>query len=417
VSSGDWWTLAAVGLLILAAALLAASETSVTRMTRIRALSLEEQKRRGASFLVRVTTDPARYLNPVLVATLACHVLGTTLATTVAVRHLGNAGEWVASAVLTSVIFVFAESAPKTFAVLHTDGVALGLAPLIYALGRALYPLSRVLVGLSNVILPGKGLPRGPFITEEEIRSIVDVAEEEEVIEREEREMIHSIFELGDTIVRNIMTPRPDMVTVEARQSVREAMDIAIGKGFSRIPVYENEPDNIVGVVYAKDLFRAVRGDGESVQQVRQHMREPYFVPETMRVSDLLREMQRRKVHLAIVADEYGDVAGLVTLEDILEEIVGEITDEYDVEEARILPVGTDGWRVQAKMPIWEFNELVEAKLPEDEEWQTIGGLVASALGKIPEEGDEVEFQGFTFRVERVQRRRIGTVLVRRKAA
>jgi CBS domain containing-hemolysin-like protein len=415
VSTGDWWSLFFVALLVVGAGAMAASEAAVVRMTRVRAMALADEGRRGANTLVRITQDPARYLNPILFATLALHVIGTTLATAVAVRHLGSAGEWVASAVLTSILFVFAESMPKTYAVLRTDGVALFLAPLIYGLGRVLYPLARVLVGISNVILPGKGLPRGPFMSEDEIRRIVDVAESEEVIEEQEREMIHSVFEFGDTVVRNVMTPRPDMVVVEAKTAVREAMDLAIEQGFSRIPVYEDEPDNIVGVVYAKDLFRALRRQEDVAKVVRDVMREPYFVPETMRVSDLLRDMQTKRMHMAIVADEYGDVAGLVTLEDLLEEIVGEITDEYDVEESRIMPVA-DGWVVQGKMPIWELNELIGSELPEDEEWQTVGGLVAAALGRIPEQGDEVTFHGFAFRVEKVQRRRIGTVHVRRVA-
>jgi CBS domain containing-hemolysin-like protein len=400
-------------LLVVAAAAFAASEAAVVRMTRVRAMALADEGKRGAHFLVRITQDPARYLNPVLFATLACHVIGTTLATTVAVRHLGSAGEWVASAVLTSILFVFAESMPKTYAIVRTDGVALRLAPLIYGLGRLLYPLAHLLVGISNVILPGKGLPKGPFMTEEEIRRVVDVAESEEVIEEQEREMIHSVFEFGDTVVRNVMTPRPDMVVVEANTPIQEAMDLAINQGFSRIPVYDSDPDNIVGVVYAKELFKALRRNEDDGKVVRDVMREPYFVPETMKVMDLLRDMQAKRMHMAIVADEYGDVAGLVTLEDLLEEIVGEITDEYDVEESRILPVG-DGWRVQGKMPIWELNELIEAKLPEDEEWQSVGGLVSAALGKIPEPGDEVTFQGFRFCVEKVSRRRIETVLVQR---
>jgi len=413
VTTSDWWKLFFVAILVVGAAVMAASEGAVVRMTRVRALSLADEKRRGAQFLVRITQDPARYLNPVLVATLACHVVGTTLATTVAVRHLGNAGEWVASAVLTSILFVFAESMPKTYAIIRTDQVSLALAPLIYGLGRLLYPLAKGLVGISNVILPGKGLPRGPFMSEDEIRRIVDVAESEEVIEEQEREMIHSVFEFGDTVVRNVMTPRPDMIVVEAKTPVREAMDLAIDQGFSRIPVYRDEPDNIVGVVYAKDLFRALRRNEDTGKSVADAMREPYFVPETMKVSDLLRNMQTKRMHMAIVADEYGDVAGLVTLEDLLEELVGEITDEYDVEESPILQLG-DGWLVQGKTPIWELNENIGADLPDDEEWQTVGGLVAMVLGRIPEPGDEVVFHGFSFRVEKVQRRRIVSVFVRR---
>ncbi len=415
MSSTDLWTLVGVLILILVSGVLAACETSVSRVSRVHAISLEEDGKRGAKFLVRIAQDPARYLNPVLLSVLLCHVLGTTLATTVAVRHLPSAGEWIATAILTAVIFVFAESAPKTFALLHSDRVALGLAPLIYGLGRALYPVARMLVGISNVILPGKGLAKGPFITEDEIRNIVTAAEEEEVIEEQEREMIHSIFEFGDTTVREVMVPRPDMIVVDSTMSVRAALDLAIKNGFSRIPVHEDDdPDNIIGLVYVKDLVRALQDGGDAGRTVKDFVREPYFVPETMKVADLLRQMQKRKVHMAIVADEYGDVAGLVTLEDLLEEIVGEISDEYDVEEAMVVPLTENLWRVAAKLPIWEFNEVAKSSLPEDQEWKTMGGLVASVLGNIPEAGDELKYQGFTFRVERMQRRRIETVLVRR---
>jgi magnesium and cobalt exporter, CNNM family len=413
--SGDWWMIVIIAVLVLFSAVLAGAETAFSKLTRVHALHLEETGRRFAKYCVSITEDPARYINPILLAMLATHVLGTALAAALAIRNLGDAGEWIATIVMTTVLFIFAEAAPKTSALQHTDSWVLPLSPLVYTLGVSVYPLTRVLIGIANVLLPGKGLAKGPFMSETEIRHIVDVAEEEEVIEEREREMIHSIFELGDTVVRDVMVPRPDMVVVEANYTLQAAMDLAIEQGFSRIPIYENDPDNIVGVVYAKDLFKALRSSG-GPRSLKEIAREPYFVPETMRVSDLLKDMQKRKVHMAIVADEYGDVAGLVTLEDVIEEIVGEITDEYDVEEPQVLPVG-DGWRVQAKMPIWEFNELVDAKLPEDEEWKTVGGLVASALGKIPEEGDEVKFQGFTFRVERVQRRRIGTVLVRRQRA
>ena len=417
MSAGDGWTLAAVGWLVIAAAVLAAAEIALSRITRVHAIHLEETGRRWARFLVRITADPARYLNPVLVATLACHILGTTLATTVAVRVFGGGGEWIATAVMTSVIFVFAESAPKTYTILHTDAVALVLGPMIYGLGRALNPVARLLVGISNVLLPGRGLPKGPFMSEEEIRHIVDVAEEEEVIEQREREMIHSVFEFGDTVVREIMTPRPDMIVVKGDRPAREALDIAMRHGFSRVPVIGDDSDDVVGVAYAKDLFRAMRRDGDGIQRVSALARDAYFVPETMRVSDLLREMQSKRVHMAIVADEYGDVAGLVTLEDVLEEIVGEIIDEYDVEEPSVVPLGTAAWRVQAKLPIAELNEFLDTDLPTDEEWQTVGGLVSAVLGKIPEEGEEVTFQGLQFRAEKVQRRRIGTLLVSRTPA
>ena len=407
------WMIAAVVVLILVGSLLAMAEASMSRMSRVRALALVEEERRNAQLLERIEQDPARYLNSIYLAVMFAQNGSAILVAIVAERLYGDLGITLVSVGFTLVYFVVVEAMSKTLGILRTDRVALTLAPLVWVLSRVLSLPVRGLIGLSNVLIPGKGLKQGPFVSEEDIRSMADVGHEEGVIEEEEKELIHSIFEFGDTLTREVMLPRPDMTVVEINYTLQAAMDVAIKHGFSRIPVYENDPDNVVGVVYAKDLFKALRTNGDEARDLRSIVRQAYFVPETMRVSDLLREMQKRKVHMAIVADEYGDVAGLVTMEDILEEIVGEIADEYDIEESRILPAG-DGWRVLGKMPIWEFNELLEAKLPESDDWQTVGGLVASALGKIPEAGDEVDFGGFRFRVERVHRRRIGTILVRR---
>jgi CBS domain containing-hemolysin-like protein len=407
------WLIVAVVVLMLFGSLLAMAESSLTRMSRVRAMTLREEGRRNASLLMRIEEDPSRYLNSVYLAVMFVQNGSAILVAIIADRTFGELGITVLSVGFTLVYFIFVEAMSKTYAVLHSDRVALFTAPLVILLTRILALPVRALIGISNILLPGKGLPEGPFVSEEDIRQMAEAGHESGTIEKAEKELIHSVFEFGDTTVREVMVPRPDMVVVESTYTLQATMDLAIEEGFSRIPVYEREPDNIIGLVYAKDLFKALRANSVRLQSLKDVLREAYFVPEMMQLSDLLREMQRRKVHMAIVVDEYGDVAGLVTLEDVLEEIVGEITDEYDVEESRILPVGANGWRVQAKVPVWEFNERVEANLPEDEEWQTIGGLVATALAKIPEEGDEVSYQGFRFHVERVHRRRIGTVLVK----
>jgi CBS domain containing-hemolysin-like protein len=390
------------------------AEASMTRMSRVRAMALREEGRRNSALLERIQEEPARYLNSVYLAVMFAQNGSAVLVGVLADRRYGELGVTLLSVAFTLLYFVFVEAMSKTFGVLHSDRVALLLSPLVIALARLFALPVRGLIGLANVLLPGRGLKTGPFVTEQEIRQMAEVGHEAGEIEEEEKELIHSIFEFGDTLVREVMTPRPDMVVLEANYTPRAAMDLAMKHGYSRIPVYENEADNIIGVLYTKDLFRPVEGKDDRVSSLKDVIRPAYFVPETMKVSDLLREMQKRHVHMAIVVDEYGDVAGLVTLEDVLEEIVGEITDEYDVVEAHIQPVGTNAWRVQAKTPIWEFNEAVQASLPEDEAWDTIGGLVGSALAKVAEPGDEVRYNGFDFRVERVNQRRIGTVLVRR---
>jgi putative hemolysin len=238
---------------------------------------------------------------------------------------------------------------------------------------------------------------------------------EEDVIEREERQLIHSIIEFGDTVVREVMVPRPDMVAVEARASVSDAMELVMSAGYSRIPVYEQGIDDIAGILYAKDLMRAIR-EGRADEQVRDLIRPARFVPETKRVAELMPDMQKSKTHMAVVVDEHGGTAGIVTLEDLLEELVGEIVDEYDVEEAPVEPLPDGGVRVSARMPIDELNELLGAEFPEGD-YDTVGGLVYFLLGHVPAEGETVDYDGHRLHAERVQGRRIGRVRVSRLAS
>jgi CBS domain containing-hemolysin-like protein len=238
----------------------------------------------------------------------------------------------------------------------------------------------------------------------------VDVAEEEEEIEEEERELIHSVFEFGDTVVREVMVPRPDMVTVRADASLDEAMETILKAGYSRVPIYEGDTDNIVGVLYAKDLLKRIHESKEGAK-VSELGRPPIFVPEQKKVAELLREMQSRRIHMAIVVDEYGGTAGLVTIEDLIEEIVGEIVDEYDQEEPLVEPIDENTIRVDAKMPIDEVNELLGADLPHDE-WDTVGGLVFGLTGRVPAVGEKVRYDSLEFVTERVTGRRIQKVVI-----
>jgi putative hemolysin len=378
-------------------------------------LSLEDEGRRGAGTLVRLTQHPERWLNPVLLVLLTCQLVTATLVGFLADRF-GPWGVAIATAFEACVIFVIAEAAPKTWAVQHAERSALLAARPVAALVRfwPLRFLSRGLIGLANVIIPGKGLKEGPFVSEEELLAMADVAEQEDVIEREERALIHSIIEFGDTVVREVMVPRPDMVTVGGGTSVRDVLEIAMAAGYSRIPAYEQNIDDIVGIVYVKDLFRAK--DDAADRPVREFMRPPHFVPESKRVSELMREMQAEKFHMAIVVDEYGGTSGLVTLEDLIEELVGEIVDEYDVEEPNIEPLPGGDVRVNGRMPIDEVNELTHADFPEGD-WDTVAGLFFNLLGHVPTEGESVDFNGHRLRAEKVQGRRIGRVRISRLAS
>jgi CBS domain containing-hemolysin-like protein len=242
---------------------------------------------------------------------------------------------------------------------------------------------------------------------------MVEVASDEDQIEEEEKDLIHSIFEFGDTIVREVMVPRPDIVAIEDDRSLGDVMDIVLQHGYSRVPVFHENLDDVVGVIYAKDVLKAMHQDRKDVP-LPELVRPARFVPESKKCAELLREMQRKKFHISLVTDEYGSTSGLVTLEDLLEELVGEITDEYDREEPMLVPVGEGNYRVDGRLAIDELNELLDVELP-DEEWDSVGGLMMGLLGAIPREGQEVRFGDVSFKAERVQGRRVERVLVSRE--
>jgi CBS domain containing-hemolysin-like protein len=415
MSSADVWMLVSAGACVLAAGIFGAAQTALGRMTVNRARRLADEGLRGGRHVVTLMRDPARTLNILALLVLVVVVVAVSLVTVVAARHLGAwPGVAIAVAATAAVLFVVAEVVPKTLALQRSDEVARWTAGLVLLVARPLWPVASLLIAAGNVIAPGKGLPQGPFVTEDDLREMIDVAESDEVIEEAEREMIHSIFELGDTVVREIMVPRPDMVVVSRADPLPVVLDRILEAGHSRIPVYAEDRDKIVGLVYAKDVLRRLHDSGgDENGSWEDLLRPPFFVPELKRVDELLRELQAEKVHLAIVVDEYGATAGLVTIEDILEEIVGEIVDEYDQEAPLVEQTSDGGLRVDARLPVDELGELLACELP-DEEWDTVGGLLFGLLGHVPKPGESVEVNGLRFTAERLAGRRIATVGVDR---
>jgi putative hemolysin len=415
VNGTDWILLVIVVVLFVASIFLAMAETAFTRMSRIRALSMAEEGNRRAEHLAAMLEHPERTLNALLLLVLVTQLTSATLLGVLLEGVAGTLGVVVGIVLQIVLFFVVGEVAPKTYAVQNTERAAMRVTPLLWFLTNfvPLRVLSHGLIGVANVVLPGKGLKQGPFVTEEEIRTMADVAADEEVIEREERKLIHSIFEFGDTVVREAMLPRPDIVAVEADETIEAAIDRAIEGGYSRMPAFEGSTDNIVGLVYLKDLVRRARA-GEGERPVRTALRAAVFVPEQKRVAELLNEMQTKQFHMAIVIDEHGGTAGLVTLEDLLEEIVGEIADEYDVETPSLEHLPDGSLRVPGRISIDDVNEELGIELP-DTEWDTVGGLVFNLLGKVPDEGECVSFKSIELCAERVQGRRIVSVLIRRR--
>jgi CBS domain containing-hemolysin-like protein len=399
--------------LVVIAAVLAASETALTRVTRTRADDLAAEEVPHGAVLAGLVRHRARPVTTVVFLRVVCQVVQAALVGVVANRVLGPVGAVVAVLVDVAVVFVVTESAPKSWAMLDPERAALALARPVRAV-VAVAPLrwaARSLVRLGNVVLPGKRLDDGPFVSsEEELLAVAEIGVDEGVIEEDERELIESIIEFGDTIVREVMVPRPDMVTVAATFRVADVMEVFLLNGYSRLPVIGDHLDDVVGLAYAKDLMGAER-DGKQDMPVHDLVRPARFVPETKRAADLLREMQRDKVHMAIVVDEYGGTAGLVTLEDVIEELVGEIADEFDVDDPRVEPLVGGGVRVPGRTPLDQVNDLLQGRLPEGD-WDTVGGLVYDSLGHVPVEGESVVVRRWRLTAQRIQGRRIGRVSI-----
>jgi putative hemolysin len=402
--------------LLAASGLLALAETSLVRMNRIKAKAMVDEKRRGARQLARLIAEPAKFLNPILLLVLICQLVSATLVGVVAAHVLGGIGVLVGAAFEVVVIFVFFEAVPKNWAVHNPERAALFSAPIVTALVR--FPpiriVSSLLIGLANLIIGRSGDSddgiRPSYISEGELKAMADVAHEENVIEGEERAFIHSIIDFGDTVVREVMVPRPDMITVEADTSVTGALETALAAGFSRIPVHAGQIDDVEGIAYTKDLMRAERvGRGE--EPVLASVRAAVFVPESMEVPSLLRQMQGEKFHMAIVVDEYGGTAGLVTLEDLLEELVGDIVDEFDVEEPSVESLPDGSVVVSGRYAVDDADELLDAELPQGA-WDTVGGLMLDLVGRVPDVGDSVEVDGFRLTALEVRGRRITRVRI-----
>ncbi|MFC8793243.1 MULTISPECIES: hemolysin family protein [Streptomyces] len=378
--------------LVVVAWLAACAEAGLARISSFRAAEAVRSGRRGAGKLAQVASDPTRYLNVALLVRVACEMAAAALVTYACLEAFPETWEalLIAIAVMVLVSYVAVGVSPRTIGRQHPLNTATAAAYVLVPLARIMGPIPQLLILIGNALTPGKGFRKGPFASEAELRALVDLAEQESLIEDDERRMVHSVFELGDTLVREVMVPRTDLICIERYKTVRQALTLALRSGFSRIPVTGENEDDIVGIVYLKDLARRTHVNRESESDlVSTAMRPAAFVPDTKNAGDLLREMQRERNHVAVVVDEYGGTAGIVTIEDILEEIVGEITDEYDRELPPVQELGDDRYRVTARLDIGDLGELygLGADEYDDEDVETVGGLLAKALGRVPISG------------------------------
>ncbi|MFP8960153.1 hemolysin family protein [Streptomyces nanhaiensis] len=378
--------IAAAVLLVGLAWLAACAEAGLASTTSYRAEEAVRSGRRGGDKLAAVAADPTRYLNLALLLRVTAEMSAGVLVTYGFLHTFDSTWQALSAAggVMVLVSYVAVGVSPRTIGRQHPLNTATAAAYVLLPLARVLGPLPQLLILLGNALTPGKGFRKGPFATEAELRAMVDLAGREALIEDEERRMVHSVFELGDTLVREVMVPRTELVSIERFKTIRQALTLALRSGFSRIPVTGENEDDIVGIVYLKDLSRKVHINRETENDlVSTAMRRAVFVPDTKNAGDLLREMQKDRNHVAVVIDEYGGTAGIVTIEDILEEIVGEITDEYDRELPPVEDLGEGRHRVTARLDLGDLGELYGLDL-EDEDVETVGGLLAKLLGRVP---------------------------------
>jgi CBS domain containing-hemolysin-like protein len=412
-----WVQLVTALVLVICAGLSAAAEAALYSFSKARADRLVHDGRPGAAKVRKVVEDPPRYLNTALFLRTVFEISAIVLVALAVFANFETTWERVLITAGSMIIisYVFWGVAPRTLGRQHPDRVACAVAGSLVAITTVLGPFPRLLILIGNALTPGKGFSDGPFSTEAELRELVDLAEASELIESGESRMIHSVFDLGDTIVKEVMVPRTDMVFIEEYKTLRQAVSLALRSGFSRIPVIGEGIDDVVGVLYLKDVIKRVfdSPEAQTMERVGSMMRKPIWCPDSKPVDELLREMQLKRVHLVVVVDEFGGTAGMATIEDILEEIVGEITDEYDEENTDVTQLGEGRYRVSSRLPVDELGDIFGLKL-DDEDVDTVGGLMAKVLNKVPIAGSVVKFDGLEMVAERStgRRNRIGTVIV-----
>jgi putative hemolysin len=409
------YQLIALVVLVLLAAFFAASESALVAISRLRARAISERRIRGSRDLERIVEDKNRFLTSVLVGNTIILLASDSLATYVAISLNLPSAAVLSTVVMMVVFLLFGEIIPKTIATGDSERWALRLAlPMIYV-SYVLTPIARTFEITTDFLLRLFRIKHSQsvYVTEEDIRALVNVGAEQRVIEEQERELIHSVMEFGDTIVREVMKPRPEMVAVSLDDSPRRVLDVVIAEGYSKLPVYQESKDDIVGVIHDRELLVALANGSLAHTSVRALMRTAVHVPETKKIAELLREMQRDKFSLTIVVDEYGGTAGLVTMEDLLEEIVGEIRDEHDIDEQEPIAVVSDREAVvEAGTNIEDVNARLGTELP-TEDFETIGGYTVGLFGRLPNEGEEIDADEHTrLRVDRTRGRRILAVRV-----
>lgn len=400
-----------LGVLLFLSAFFSGSETALLSLDRLRVKYLVQKKRHGAELLESLLDQPDRLLGAILVGNNLVNIAASVFATTLLVQLYGERGELLTILILTPLLLIFSEISPKSYAAQFPEKVSFLVLRPILLLMLVLSPVVWVVTGISRLLTRMfRGEVTRPIISEDEIRSIISAGEEAGVVAKEKRRMLHGVFALAQTQVRDVMIPRTEVVGIEVSASYEQVLRLAQAAHHSRFPVYEGSLDNVVGIIHSKDILNFV--DQPEGFSLRELSRPPYFVPESKRIETLLQSFRKRKVHLAVVVDEYGGVEGIVTLEDIFEEIVGEIQDEYDVEEELIRELSPGRMLIDGSVSLRVINRRFRLNLAEEHS-NTLAGFLLRVLGQIPREGDECESAGVQFTVRKVVNHRIEEIEMR----
>lgn len=399
--------------LVALSAFFSSAESALLSTNKVRLMNMQDEGNKKAGRVLALLEQQSKVISTILVGNNVVNIGASSLATKLALDVWGNAGLGLATGIMTLVILVFGEVVPKNIGSSKANVWAMAVSAPLTILTLILTPVVWVLSEISRIV--GK-LARAdeddPFITEDELKILVNAGQEEGILDESETEMINSIFEFDETTVKEIMVPRIDMLAIDGEQTVKEVLSDIIAAGHSRIPVYEGSIDNIVGILYVKDLLKNLDRDFNTCH-VKELLRTVYFIPENKNVSDLLAEMRQKRVHMAVILDEYGGTAGLITIEDLIEEIVGDIQDEYDSEEELIEPIpGRNAVMADARALVYDVAEALDVEFSEDTESETIGGLVFNNIGGIPSVGDEATYERLHMKVAEVKGHRVSKVEV-----
>jgi CBS domain containing-hemolysin-like protein len=414
LGSDGAWQIFILIILLAFSAFFSASETALMSLSKIRLRHMLDEKVKGADKVERIVENSSRLLGTILVGNNIANILASSLATAIAIKLWPDSGVGIATAIMTVLIIIFGEITPKSLAAQNSERISIKVSRPILFLIKLFRPIVGITTYISSgiiTVLGGKPNKSQPHITEAELKTIVDVSEEEGVLEIEEKEMIYNVFEFGDLQVKDVMVQRVDIVALEQSSSLGETLEVLRTEQFSRMPIYNENIDNIVGILNVKDLFFIYSDEYKDSFSLEKVMREPYYTFEFKKITDLFRDMKKEKNHMAVVLDEYGGTVGIVTIEDLIEEIVGDISDEYDEDESEIDVIEEDEYLVSGSVRLDDINELIGTSI-ESEEFDSVGGFIIGQLGRFPESGEEVEYENIKFRIEDIDKNRIKKVRI-----